>query len=135
MKIPRSRGTRVDIYLSDEIYQKAIRRYRNLDAKIEQLLRYEIQREEEADAKYGFGHPGMSGDTKLDPFEEVEDVEEPSIPQPREEGSAAAEFELNPAAGTEPAPQRSEAPGVPQQRREGKWERLPVLRPKRKRSI
>ena len=108
MALPRARGKRVDVYLDDEVYVKAIRRFQNLDAKIEQLLRDEIAREEEADAAHGFGGsfgPASQGFEDLgagDPFQE-----------------------LNPDAGL---PQG----GPPDQIGQGKWNRLPVLKPKRK---
>lgn len=122
--IPRARGQRLDIYLSDEVYQKAIRRYRNLDAKIEQLLRTEIAREEGADAAYGFGRTGM-----LKPISQIVQEESASpaaslIPPPRETGDASS-FELNPEVGAEP---QLDAPST----RPLKRDRLPVFKPKRR---
>ena len=108
MTLPRARGKRIDIYLDDEVYMKAVRRFANLDAKIEQLLREEIEREEQANAAHGFG---SNAETAAEPgFEDLE-------------SGGDAFFELNPGM------QQIHAESA----RRGKRERLPVLKPKRRR--
>ena len=124
MTIPRARGKRLHIYLSEEIYEKAMSRYRNLDAKIEQLLRYEIQREEGADAAHGFGSVGMGK-----PISEIVQEEPPapasSLPSPQETAEASF-FELNPEISSSvPQPQDEST-------RVGKRDRLPVFKRKRR---
>ena len=123
MNIPRSRGKRLDIYLSEEIYDKAMKRYRNLDAKIEQLLRIEIEREEGTDAMYGFGSAGMT--KPISQIVQEEAAAPSSIPAPNANDEAAF-FEMNPeVAGSED--QRNE-----QTERLGKRDRLPVFKRKRR---
>ena len=129
MNIPRSRGKRLHIYLSEEVYEKAMARYRNLDAKIEQLLRAELAREEGADAAFGFGSPGISNK----PISEIVQEETAartapgSIPEPADDGGGAF-FELNPEA--EPMPNQEQQQG-PQ--RLNKRDRLPVFKARRRR--
>ncbi|MDA0813320.1 MAG: hypothetical protein O3C21_13150 [Verrucomicrobia bacterium] len=124
MNIPRARGKRLHIYLSEEIYEKAMNRYSNLDAKIEQLLRNEIAREEGTDAAFGFGSPAFSK-----PISQIvlEENERPSsIPAPRETGIDGAFFEMNPEVESSvPQPQDDSS-------RLGKRDRLPVFRRKRR---
>ena len=123
MHIPRTRGKRLDIYLSEEIYEKAMKRYRNIDAKIEQLLRNEIAREEGADAAYGFGSPGMA--KPISQIVQEESAAASSIPAPRESDDATF-FEMNPeVAGSEAQPKE-------QTERIGKRDRLPVFKRKRR---
>ncbi|MGK0186493.1 MAG: hypothetical protein ACI9R3_002276 [Verrucomicrobiales bacterium] len=125
MNIPRARGKRLHIHLSEEIYDKAMSRYRNLDAKIEQLLRNEIAREEGADTAFGFGSPGFSK-----PISQVvqEESERPSsVPEPHEASADAAFFEMNPTIESA-SPQQ----GQQESTRLNKRDRLPVLRRKRR---
>jgi hypothetical protein len=125
MNIPSARGKRLHIYLSEEVYEKAMNRYRNLDAKIEQLLRNEIAREEGADASFGFGSPGLSK-----PISQIvlEENERPSpVPAPREStGTEAAFFEMNPEIESSVAQLQDESTRL------SKRDRLPVFRRKRR---
>lgn len=124
MNIPRARGKKLHIHLSEEIFDKAMSRYRNLDAKIEQLLRNEIAREEGADAAFGFGSPGFS--KPISQMVQEENESPSSVPEPRETASNAAFFEMNPEADS----------AVPQPQQEStrltKRDRLPVLRRRRR---
>ncbi|MCB1097414.1 MAG: hypothetical protein KDN22_17715 [Verrucomicrobiae bacterium] len=123
MNIPRARGKRLHIHLSEEVYEKAMTRYRNLDAKIEQLLRNEIAREEGNDAAFGFGSPGLSK-----PISQIvlEENERPSsVPAPRESNEAAF-FEMNPEIDSS-VPQAQD-----ESTRLSKRDRLPVFRRKRR---
>jgi hypothetical protein len=107
MALPRTRGKRLDVYLDDEVYSKAIRRFQNLDAKIEQLLRDDIEREEQADAAHGF-----EANVELDAGSGFQDF-----------GASSDEafFEMNP-----------EVQNSNDQTGQGKRDRLPVLKPKRR---
>ena len=51
MPLPPARGKRVELYLNDEVVEKARRRWRDLDAKVEELLAEAVAAAEEAEGQ------------------------------------------------------------------------------------